>query len=781
MHLKVVTGESAGSVVPLRREGAITLGREASSTLVVEDPKASRRHCAIEWAGDGWRLRDLGSANGTWVNGDRVVERRLEPGDLVQIGATVLQLAGEEEPAAAPGGAGIPPTAVRQSPRQTAPPGEPEEERRAGRRPRARPAGLGPLIFAVIVLAAAAPVVIHRLGSQAGTAAHAPLESEKITARRTPQAEPAPPGGAGEGLAAAERPFSDLVPGSSVPQIARPSPLLPVRGSELEPSAGEAHWPRPELEEKLRACRLALARLDLGTAKRLLAELPPHAPGLPRRPGEELEPALRALEALEAAVQAQVRSGAPSSLELIPGRSLPRLELGGAHRAGEAEARGRLPATGSYRLLELKGAYLRLERADGKEEVRDLLSLSDASLSELAAGAIEREEAGLRALREGLLVLLLLREGPARAERFAAAGAETDRFRDFLASLGSEAADFWLAARREELEARVRRLEEEGEAAAAEWNEVAVRHIELIRLQRERLADRGGTEDLERRFIEARIQALRRQPGSLFRAATAQAESGRLRLRYDFGAASQLEDFTVVGKESTLRWARSGMALRGECRFQSGNPFRGRLSVKVEVPAGAYAPDAPNINLALWTREDDVVTPSGSMSLTRAFLDDHGAPADYLVFAAGYRAVVADFGGRPLEQVRPAGSREFLDLPAHCLFAGAARRPLHRDGGECLWARKLTGALRGAIISAAECGLESCSWTLNGQSLLPAEVAAGGRVLSRSPRRGSFSLLTNGREVRFAAIEVEGELDPRWLEPRLRKQAERELGEHAGE
>lgn len=64
----------------------LTIGRHAENALVLSDLQASRRHCVIERAGPGWRLRDLGSSNGTLVNGRRVHEVALENGDVIRIG-----------------------------------------------------------------------------------------------------------------------------------------------------------------------------------------------------------------------------------------------------------------------------------------------------------------------------------------------------------------------------------------------------------------------------------------------------------------------------------------------------------------------------------------------------------------------------------------------------------------------------------------------------------------------------------------------------------------------
>jgi general secretion pathway protein E len=70
----------------------VTIGRHPENRLVISDPLSSRRHCVIERASGGWRVRDLNSSNGTRVNGSVIEQARLLPGDIVSIGATRITL-----------------------------------------------------------------------------------------------------------------------------------------------------------------------------------------------------------------------------------------------------------------------------------------------------------------------------------------------------------------------------------------------------------------------------------------------------------------------------------------------------------------------------------------------------------------------------------------------------------------------------------------------------------------------------------------------------------------
>ena len=73
----------------------LTIGRGSSNDLALDgDDFASARHARFEERSDGLWIEDLGSTNGTFVNGARVTTpRRLEEGDLVRVGQTDLRVA----------------------------------------------------------------------------------------------------------------------------------------------------------------------------------------------------------------------------------------------------------------------------------------------------------------------------------------------------------------------------------------------------------------------------------------------------------------------------------------------------------------------------------------------------------------------------------------------------------------------------------------------------------------------------------------------------------------
>lgn len=83
------------SVVHPVRASSITVGREPGNDVVLDDLLVSRRHAQLQHGPRGWTLTDLGSGNGTFVNGRRVTEAPIGPDDVIGIGHGLLRLDGD--------------------------------------------------------------------------------------------------------------------------------------------------------------------------------------------------------------------------------------------------------------------------------------------------------------------------------------------------------------------------------------------------------------------------------------------------------------------------------------------------------------------------------------------------------------------------------------------------------------------------------------------------------------------------------------------------------------
>ncbi|MGB6057744.1 MAG: FtsK/SpoIIIE domain-containing protein, partial [Microthrixaceae bacterium] len=86
LFIRVTSGPDRGLTTPI--DGSVMLGREGNIRL--SDSTVSRRHCRIDVSDSGLTVTDLQSLDGTRVNGDRIDQTSLSPGDLLKIGATTM-------------------------------------------------------------------------------------------------------------------------------------------------------------------------------------------------------------------------------------------------------------------------------------------------------------------------------------------------------------------------------------------------------------------------------------------------------------------------------------------------------------------------------------------------------------------------------------------------------------------------------------------------------------------------------------------------------------------
>ena len=91
-QLMIIHGPDKDKAFTVQEGVSHVLGRSQDASFKLNDMRASRTHCEITWNGERVRLVDRGSSGGTFVNGAKVSQTFLKPGDHIKIGETVLRL-----------------------------------------------------------------------------------------------------------------------------------------------------------------------------------------------------------------------------------------------------------------------------------------------------------------------------------------------------------------------------------------------------------------------------------------------------------------------------------------------------------------------------------------------------------------------------------------------------------------------------------------------------------------------------------------------------------------
>tara|TARA_Y100000815_G_scaffold238050_1_gene232174 strand:+ start:49 stop:471 length:423 start_codon:yes stop_codon:yes gene_type:complete len=81
----VESGPKAGARYGLEAD-LTTVGRHSTADILLDDVTVSRQHVEVERSGDRYRVKDTGSLNGTYLNGDRIESGWLDDGDVLQVG-----------------------------------------------------------------------------------------------------------------------------------------------------------------------------------------------------------------------------------------------------------------------------------------------------------------------------------------------------------------------------------------------------------------------------------------------------------------------------------------------------------------------------------------------------------------------------------------------------------------------------------------------------------------------------------------------------------------------
>lgn len=88
-QLRVLAGPDTGTIVTWPGE-SIAIGRAVGRGLNLTDTNTSREHARILEAPDGFYLKDLGSTNGTFLNGKKIEQEKLVPGDEIRVGESII-------------------------------------------------------------------------------------------------------------------------------------------------------------------------------------------------------------------------------------------------------------------------------------------------------------------------------------------------------------------------------------------------------------------------------------------------------------------------------------------------------------------------------------------------------------------------------------------------------------------------------------------------------------------------------------------------------------------
>lgn len=90
-----------GDPIPLRKTQLI-VGRRSSCDIQLDFPNVSGKHCEMAFVNGYWRLRDLRSQNGVKVNGTRIEEKFVQPGDTISFAKHQFEIEYTPDPTAAP-------------------------------------------------------------------------------------------------------------------------------------------------------------------------------------------------------------------------------------------------------------------------------------------------------------------------------------------------------------------------------------------------------------------------------------------------------------------------------------------------------------------------------------------------------------------------------------------------------------------------------------------------------------------------------------------------------
>ncbi|WP_428262758.1 DUF4388 domain-containing protein [Haliangium sp.] len=95
--LRFISGKYQGGEFPIRMNREIIIGRSSDLDMVLVEDMVSRRHAKLTSTDDEVYIQDLGSTNGTFVNGEKVSRSKLKEGDRILVGTSIMKVVGADE------------------------------------------------------------------------------------------------------------------------------------------------------------------------------------------------------------------------------------------------------------------------------------------------------------------------------------------------------------------------------------------------------------------------------------------------------------------------------------------------------------------------------------------------------------------------------------------------------------------------------------------------------------------------------------------------------------
>ncbi|MEM7233467.1 MAG: hypothetical protein AAF517_14915, partial [Planctomycetota bacterium] len=438
-----------------------------------------------------------------------------------------------------------------------------------------------------------------------------------------------------------------------------------------------------------------------------------------------------------------------------------------------------LPRSGGktkrYRVLPLEGgpelaAAIRLESGTRKSRVVEVRPLFSIDLEELATLVGDKDDG----FKDSLATLAHFRR---------ATGNE--------ASTGAFAKINLESLRRRARRRTVESIRKSGATLldGDVWTYAAREIVQLFRS----VEDEAEREELADAYVEVRTEGLRLDPGpDLFYAQETELKDGYLTLTYDFSTEKQLDAFHIDKDydDSRIEWRKNQLVLTGEARLFRGAPFVEKIAVSGVVASKGYDPTAPNINLALWTKDGQTISgifKSGDLRrLAERFRggrrgddddDDRKKSTAYIALGMGYKVDFSlDNISRRYRRFAEGLLPEWLDEPSFVLFTGEKGKPLHSSfDDDSIWHTPSGTKMRGGSFKfGALSSGKNFRWSV-GSSLLPYTKAENiSRVEVAEDQSGSVTFFTNDSTVAFRKIEVAGNLNVDWISKQARAIAKKE-------